>query len=1339
MKRQAAALVLFLSLVAGLSGCLYELDYPSFDIFSVSSYREIPGITEEEIFAIQALSSSREYFSYGMTISNEAFIQSDGRYAGFAFEFCELLSGLFEISFILELHSWESLHSGIDNWTIDFTGEFSPSFETRQIYIMSHPIAERRVIPPPYTPVSMTTLNPDLAPLISVLDKYIEAGGIDRIFQLFIEGNHEFAMFNFDKSLTDAERAYLDNLSAQGATVPIGAEADNYPVSFYNARDGEYQGYAIDNLAEIISLTGINFEIITEIGMPWTTILNMLISGEIALVSELLFSEERRDNFLWSEPYASSRYALLSKADFPQLEMFQVIGHTVGIIRGSAYEEMYKLFFPNNNNIVYYDTQAEMLDALESGEIDLLMASESVLLALRNFRERPNYKVNILFSEPPEESFFGFNINEEILSSIVRKAQSYIDAGRIEKIWTNLVFDYESRMASERLFYTSMFVIFLSLAFLISFFLLMKNSRIKKRFENQAATLTAMYNTIPDMVFCMDTDLKYINCNRSYEEFTGFYESDVIGKTDLEIFANAPNQKQIHEYMNNNIKVLKEIKTVSVEESGLRHDNVDVILKTTKTPLFKNDKIIGLLAVARDITDLKDAEITAQEASRAKTNFLAKMSHEIRTPMNAIIGMTELALREKELDAAHKYILTVKQAGAHLLSIINDILDFSKIEMGKLEITPNDYLFSSLINDVISIIRMKVMDSQLRFAVFVDSKIPNSLIGDETRIRQVLLNILNNAVKYTEKGFVIFSIYGKKTDENTVDLVMEVKDTGKGIKTEDIERMFGEYVQVDHESNTGIEGVGLGLPITKNILKAMGGDISVNSDYGMGSTFTVTLPQKIRSPNVLASVEGSNKVSVIVYERREIYANSVFNTISNLDVDCKLVSSDPEFGEALKNHEYSFIFISYSLFVRNRSTIYKYGENAKVVALAEFGEAIPDKKIRILAMPVYSIPVANILNGTSENFNFTESDENVMRFTAPDAHVLIVDDIATNLNVAQGLMLPYKMHIDLCKGGREAIEAIIFKHYDLIFMDHKMPDMDGVECTRHIRAMGEENHYYLSVPIIALTANAVAGTKEEFLRNGFNDFLSKPIDTVMLNLILEKWIPKEKQISILSSNIIPAAVKSNKENDFKIEGVDINRGVYLSGGKFALYLSTLDIFYKDGIEKLTTIKDCVESGNLHLYTIHVHALKSASANIGAIDLSLVAQTLEIAGEQKNWSVIEERTPEFLVALELLLDKIGNALTVYKNGAGAKKSSCDMEIVKKELAKLKTALDSLDAGIINKTIDNLREMTQGSSIEASIDNISDIILIGEYERAVSFIENVSLENLNEQSAPEIRKQ
>jgi len=580
-----------------------------------------------------------------------------------------------------------------------------------------------------------------------------------------------------------------------------------------------------------------------------------------------------------------------------------------------------------------------------------------------------------------------------------------------------------------------------------------------------------------------------------------------------------------------------------------------------------------------------------ETASKAKSDFFAKMSHEIRTPMNAITGMAELALREKLPNIAREHVVTIKQAGANLLAIINDILDLSKIESGKMEIVSSDYQFSSLIHDVVSIIRMRAMDSNLKFIVNIDSNIPNALFGDETRIRQILLNVLSNAVKYTKEGFVSFSVNGEITEDNLL-LTIDVTDSGRGIKPEDLEKLFGEFVQIDLVSHKDVEGTGLGLAITKNLVIAMGGDISVKSEYGSGSTFTIKLPQKIRSHEPFGVIEAPEK-----------YSNE-------------------------------------------------------------------------------SITV---------------------KFNAPRARILIVDDIDTNLKVASGLMLPYKMQVDLRLSGAEAIEAVKANNYDLVFMDHMMPEMDGIEATKRIREI------YPELPIIALTANAVSGVKEMFLSNGFSDFLSKPIDIVKMNAILTNWIPKEKQ-----EKATETTYESESNVDLEIAGVDVKKGIAMVGGTLKLYMEILSTFYKNSLTKINEIKKCLETDNYPLYTTYIHALKSASANIGALDLSEMARALESAGRQADIAYIKQHNSEFLSALEIVLDNINKVLK------DEPKTPVDLEALKVELNTLKEAIGVFNAKAIDKATNSLQAFKQVPEVE----NILQKTLIGEYDEAVAMIESLA---------------
>ncbi|MDR3353783.1 MAG: response regulator, partial [Synergistaceae bacterium] len=534
--------------------------------------------------------------------------------------------------------------------------------------------------------------------------------------------------------------------------------------------------------------------------------------------------------------------------------------------------------------------------------------------------------------------------------------------------------------------------------------------------------------------------------------------------------------------------------------------------KTRKT----KDRLIE--AQNRRLLELKDA---AEAANMTKSNFLASMSHEIRTPMNAVSGMSELLLR-RDLDEDSKgYAADIKQASANLMSIINDLLDFSKIEAGRLEIIPAAYYLSSLINDVVNIIRMRLTEKPIRFYTNIDSAIPGMLIGDEVRLRQILLNMLNNAAKYTEKGFVGLTITGEAAGEGRVTLRIAVADSGVGIRPEDQQKLFGEFIQVDTKRNRGIEGTGLGLAITKRLCAAMGGDISVESEYGKGSVFTAVIPQKTALDAPFAAVENPGEKRTLIYERRMVYAKSAAWSLENMGVPHRLTSDIESFAKALREEEWRFVFSGHGLYDRIMPVMdmpedeLPGGRRPSLALMVEWGGERYVPGARFMSLPVQTLSISEALNGKPDHRNYAEAAAFTgTRFTAPGARLLVVDDIETNLKVAEGLIAPYKARVDTCLSGAVAVEMVKRGQYDIVFMDHMMPQMDGVEAAELIRGLelergGADGRH--PVPIIALTANAVSGMREMFIEAGFNDFLAKPIDVSKLDEIIEKWLPREKQ------------------------------------------------------------------------------------------------------------------------------------------------------------------------------------------------------------------------------------
>ena len=1175
----------------------------------------------------------------------------------------------------------------------------------------------KNILPLAYNPISIATSNSELEPIIIVLNKYISSGGSDKIFELYKTNNFRYEKYELRKSFSKKEVAYLNNIEAKNSKIRIALEYDNYPKCFYNENEKEFQGIVPDILAEISLLTGIQFEIVNDKTATFVEMLEMLKNNEVSLISELMYAESMKDYFYWTaKPYAVSQFALLSKIDVPRVEMFQIVQKIVGVDRESANAYAYNDLFSDNNNIIFYDTTVDAQDALIKGEVDLLMSNNYGLLAMTNYREKTGYKINLNFEMQPQESYFGFNKDEEILSSIFSKAQSFINVERIGKTWENRVFDYSRKLANQRIVYfrTGSFAILF--IFLVLVFLFFKNLKLQIKYKEQASTISTIFNTIPAFIYSKDLNYKYTNCNDSFGTFLNLSRKDIIGKTvyDLEMY----NSKKIAKiFTEEDNKVLTQ-KITTKNESWLNAANdAPRLYEIIRTPLLQKGKPVGILGVMTDITEHRAVEEAAQQASLAKSSFLAHMSHELRTPLNAIIGMNELILKENIPKKVFEYTQLAKQSGENMKRLINDILDFSKIEAGKLDIIMSKFSIHSLCNDIINIAEAAIDKKPLLLITNIDCNIPDTILGDVVRAKQVLLNVINNAIKYTNEGLIsIIAIYHKKGNIPVIQI--DVSDSGIGIKKENIDKLFTSFTRFDTQNT---EGTGLGLAITKKLCNMLGGRISVKSEYGIGSTFTVTFPIKLKRYKKLAEVKDVKEKSVLLYETRSPYSYSLCLTFDNLGVNYEFISSKEKFDAALKNREYSFVFIPSFFFDAEKEKIRQFETNAKIVLILDYFDFNNyGEDIAIIKMPAYSFTVAKVLNNEENDIIFNGDEKADEMFIAPSASVLIVDDINTNLVVAEGLLSLYKMQIETSRSGMEAIELVKNNKYDIIFMDHAMPGMDGIEATGIIRSLedGKDNDYYKNIPIVALTANAVFGMKEMFLENKMNDFLAKPIEVSKLNKILKEWIPKEKQIKQEEP-----AEKNNTDNlvDLEIEDIDTQTGLAINGYNIDNYFRALEIFCNDIIEKITEIKNCLKENNIQLYATYVHALKSASFNVGAKKLSGFAKNLENAGKKADSNFITEHNDTFLANLEKLYNDIQRVL-LSRRTKERELTEYDLNVLKDEFHKLKNAIDTMEIREIDNIIFRIETKNWNAKINGVIKNISRAILLYEYDKAIELIDN-----------------
>ncbi|SDB31531.1 His Kinase A (phospho-acceptor) domain-containing protein [Pseudobutyrivibrio sp. YE44] len=607
----------------------------------------------------------------------------------------------------------------------------------------------------------------------------------------------------------------------------------------------------------------------------------------------------------------------------------------------------------------------------------------------------------------------------------------------------------------------------------------------------------------------------------------------------------------------------------------------------------------------------KKAEKVAQIATEAKSNFLANMSHEIRTPINTIMGMDEMILRETSEKVVEEYALDIKTASQNLLSLINDILDITKIESGKMGVVNGEYQFMSLMHDVLNNVTIRAKEKNLDVRLNIASDIPSDMIGDDVRIRQILTNIITNAVKYTREGYIEISASCKRNFDNTADLYFAVKDTGIGIKPEDIKRMFESFERLEENRNRNIEGAGLGMTITQNLLKMMGSNLEVESEYGKGSTFSFVITQEI--------VNNEN--------------------IGDFEQKLKQLTS---------NYEYS----------------------------------------------------------TS--------------FEAPNAKFLVVDDNTMNRKVFVALLKESRVNIEEASSGAECLSKIQREHYDMIFLDHMMPGMDGVETFKAMATL--ENNKCMRTPVIALTANAIAGARERYLTMGFHGFLSKPIVPAQLEKTIRDFLP-EDLLEYHETNRTDEARKNRARQVElpEIEGVDWDYALLHFPETKMVFQTAVDFYEAIDYEKEQVASYYNEiDGNFPLedYRIKVHAIKSMANTIGATSLGGFAKILEYAARDNRLDRIKSLTPVLLEEMDIMKQRLS---VLYSEVEKPKLEDMDELFALLEMVKM--AIRGQDSEQADNMIKQVMSYSYPTELQPKIDHLNLHILNLEYDEALQDIDEL----------------
>ncbi|MCR4595665.1 MAG: response regulator [Lachnospiraceae bacterium] len=756
----------------------------------------------------------------------------------------------------------------------------------------------------------------------------------------------------------------------------------------------------------------------------------------------------------------------------------------------------------------------------------------------------------------------------------------------------------------------------------------------------------------------------------------------------------------------------------------------DYYFKPNVQELTDNDIRIGTLYILHDHSDsynrirsMRKANEELERAGRMKSDFLANMSHEIRTPMNAVIGMAEIAIREDDPERVNDYLRQIQNSGKNLLNIINDILDYSKIESGKMEIIEDAYSPFEELSDIANVLYVRVGEKPVELFALIEGELPHGLVGDAMRIRQVLINLANNAIKFTNEGSVRICLTCERINEDHVELTYHVIDTGIGIKDEDKSKLFDSFQQLDSKRNRSVEGTGLGLAISKKLVGAMGGRMGLESEYGVGSDFWFTIPQKIEDDsNDIRVGNADSKYAFILTETPE-RSVELLKGLENLGVAGRIISGLNEYESTGLTE---FMFIETGSCNDGMHLFLKAHPDIRCVILAEPTDDTDDDipNLHTIRKPRTTM---NIVCAMNERYDAHDSgDRNLFRvdFSAPDARVLVVDDNDINLTIADGLLAPMNISPDHAHGGREAVEKTITGQYDIVFMDHMMPDVDGVEATIAIR---KELNSMVHPVIIALSANVMEEARKLFKSSGMNDFVAKPIDIKDLTEKVKKWLPEEK--------IIPKKTGDPYENEadakesecvashISYSGLDTASALGALGSP-ALYDKILEEYYRSGNEKYEGIAQAYADGDWADYTIRVHALKSSSRQIGAMALGDMAEELEKAGKASDIDTIRNKTEDTLGEYRSFLD----ALEEYYGGSAKADDETDKPLIdnytlKIILTDLRQACEDLDMDAMGSVSGRLGEFAYDEEVKPVIVELRKNISTMDTDKCEELIEQL----------------
>ncbi len=695
---------------------------------------------------------------------------------------------------------------------------------------------------------------------------------------------------------------------------------------------------------------------------------------------------------------------------------------------------------------------------------------------------------------------------------------------------------------------------------------------------------------------------------------------------------------------------------------------MDSFADAEEAPLFISRLLLHLMLVymagwllkvmvQRRVKERKTTEdmiARLEEINQRTEDFLANVSHELRTPINAVTGISCVMLKNEEDPEKKKDIFTIQMAGQRLFGQIEDILDYTEIDNEKISISEEAYMVSSIVNDVISENQMQEREYMPELIFDLDAAMPAVLLGDGKKIKKILRHLVNNAVKFTKKGGAYVRIHALRKDYG-VNLCITVSDTGEGISGEELEKITEGFYQTDGGRSRRAGGLGLGLPIVAGMVSYMEGFMQIKSKEGCGTMVSVSIPQKIADHKPMITLKNRERLCLACFlkpekyetpEVRDYYNETITHMIEGMDVSIHRVFNIDELKALTGIYQISHLFIGAQEYEESSTLFEDLADRMTVIVVADKHFVPPcDTKTKLLRKPFYCLPIANMLNTEEvrDDFSFGEK-----RMLCPDVKVLVVDDEPMNLMVAEGILKEYEMQVKTVHSGMAALELCEKEDFNLIFLDHMMPEMDGVETLKRLRRILADSER--NATIIAFTANAVSGAREMFFEEGFDEFVSKPIEIVELERVLRNILPKsavqyadkeyktERNMDCRGGEQ-PEGIREQPSSDqgkqwktdlLEKSGIHTKTGLQYCLDNTEFYDELLIKFASDADGKQEDIGRFYEQKDWENYCIVVHALKSTARMIGAEALSDLAKGLEDAAKNRNVEYIGMHHESLLV-------------------------------------------------------------------------------------------------------------